>query len=153
MGDQSGHFPHQTGSSREQSETRGRESIWLSPTKLEPAAGQSGTFPTKLGPAGSIYALSHQTRGSIWALFSPNWDQQRVNLRASPAGLEPAGATKLGIADDQSGHFPHQTWSSKKTIWALLPPNWQHFPHQTGTSRGPCSPAGPSGKVPRLIPC
>ena len=90
------------------------------------------------------------------ALPPPNWEQQGINLGTSP--------TKLGPAGDQSGHFPHQTGTSRGSIWALPPPNWDqqginlgtsptklgpagdqsghfphqigHFPHQTGTSRG-----------------
>ena len=103
--------------------------LGTSPTKLGPAGDQSGHFPTKLGPARDQSGhFPHQTgtsRGSIWALPPPNWDQQGINLGTSP--------TKLGPAEDQPGHFPHQTGTSRGSIWAL--PH-QTFPHQTGTSKG-----------------
>ena len=95
-GDQSGHFPHQT------------------------AGDQSGRFPHQTGTSsGSIWAPAQDqsgpppgqstSRGSIWALPPPNWDQQGTNMGTSPTKLKPAG--------DQSGHFPHQTGTSRGSIW------------------------------------
>ena len=132
-----------------------RGSIWALPTKLGPAGDQfghlahgpagdqSGHFPTKLGSAGDQSGdqsghFPYQTgtsKESIWALPPPNWDQQGINLGASP--------TKMGLAGDQSEHFPHQLppklgpaedlgTSTTKLGSRGVPAGDQfgHFPHQ-----------------------
>ena len=158
-GDQSEHFPHQTGISK--------ESIWALPP---PNWDHLGTSTTNLGPAG-VYQhginLSSPSRGSIWALPPPNWPAKNQAGRFPHQTGTGHFPHQLGPAGDQSGHFPHQTgtrnwdeqgislgtsptklepagdqpppnWdqqgTSRGSIWALSPPNWNQQGINLGTS-------------------
>ena len=85
--------------------------LGTSPTKLKPAGGQFGHFPTKLEPAKDQSGrFPHQIEPAGVNLTSRNFPHQ----------LRPVQIDSLLV----SITFPHQTGTSKESIWALPPPNW-----------------------------
>ena len=168
-GDQSEHFPHQTGIHLGTSPHQtGKLGLGTSPTNWDQQGINLGTSPTKLGPETGM------SRGSVWALPPPNWpakNQAGHFRRQTGTGHFPH---QLGPAGDQSGHF-HQTgtrnwdeqgislgtsptklepagdqpppnWdqqgTSRGSIWALSPPNWNQQGIHLGTSSTKMGPAG-----------